>query len=456
MSGTPEPPVAANETIRVVHDATCTACGCMCDDLRLQVETSAGGAARIVAMEPACPLGEQWFLKLAPQGIASCLIDGMPVPWEQGCRRAAEILSRADAPLIFGLEQSTCETQRLAVAIADSLGGQIDPTTYRCRSNSHVAVQTVGLPTATLGEVATRGDLLLYWFADPLTTHPRHFDRIDRLDRRLPNGVLAPRREVIVVDAVKTATANRADCFLQVDRSAEFESLGVLRGLVAGVEQDSVRVEHATGLELSCWQDLATRLKRAAYGAIFHAPRQQISTDLHADDLQAEAQAVLELARDLNEHTRCVALGLGRPDNAVGAQQVLTWQTGFPAAVDFSLGYPRYLPGEASADKRLARGEADAALAIGCDPWLHLEKPASDAAGGCFDSIPLLAIDCQETETTRRAAVAFHVARYGIETGGSVYRSDGVPLPLRPALRSQYPTAEAVLQVIALHLQELC
>ncbi len=417
---------ANKETMRIVKNVTCTACGCTCDDLRLQVN----GPSEIVELEPACPLAEKWFLQPPSQQMVSCRIDGKPVPWEQGCRRAAEILSCAHAPLLFGLEHTTCEAQRLAVAIADRIGAAIDPTTDTCESASHRAIQIVGSPTATLGEVATRSDLVLYWFADPKTTHPRHLDRYVR-----PSD-----REVMVVDQSKSATADLADLFLQTDAHAGFEALGILRALVANVLLDAAQVQRSTGVELSRWQALAGQLRTAQYGAFFY-DSSLVST--------AEVEALLELARDLNQHTRCVALNLGRAGNAVGAQQVLTWQTGFPAAVDFSHGFPRYLPREASAASLLARDEVDAALAVGCDPWLHLAKPASD----CLDSIPLVAIDSRETETTRQATVAFHVARDGIESGGSVYRSDGVPLPLRPVLQSPHPTTEAVLQLIGQRIE---
>ncbi|MCS7313571.1 MAG: formylmethanofuran dehydrogenase subunit B, partial [Acidobacteria bacterium] len=39
-------------------------------------------------------------------------------------------------------------------------------------------------------------------------------------------------------------------------------------------------------------------------------------------------------------------------------------------------------------------------------------------------------------------------AATGISAGGTVYRMDEVPIPLRPALRSPYPTDEEVLRRI--------
>jgi formylmethanofuran dehydrogenase subunit D len=44
---------------------------------------------------------------------------------------------------------------------------------------------------------------------------------------------------------------------------------------------------------------------------------------------------------------------------------------------------------------------------------------------------------------------------YGINTGGTVYRTDDVPIPLRPAFESPYPGDEVVLKGLAKRIREL-
>jgi hypothetical protein len=46
-------------------------------------------------------------------------------------------------------------------------------------------------------------------------------------------------------------------------------------------------------------------------------------------------------------------------------------------------------------------------------------------------------------------------AAYGINTPGTVYRMDDVPIPLRPAFDSTYPSDEAVLKRIERRVWEL-
>ena len=43
-------------SLKIVQHATCTFCGCVCDDIELHAEND-----RIVKTKGACSLGESWF-----------------------------------------------------------------------------------------------------------------------------------------------------------------------------------------------------------------------------------------------------------------------------------------------------------------------------------------------------------------------------------------------------------
>ena len=65
---------AATETapgLRVVQDATCTFCGCVCDDMELTVEGD-----RITKAKNACVLGKAWFFNHHVEERPEALIDG--------------------------------------------------------------------------------------------------------------------------------------------------------------------------------------------------------------------------------------------------------------------------------------------------------------------------------------------------------------------------------------------
>jgi len=113
--------------------------------------------------------------------------------------------------------------------------------------------------------------------------------------------------------------------------------------------------------------------------------------------------------------------------NVTGANTVFTWQTGYPYAVDFSLGYPRYNPGETSVVDVLLRQESDAALIIASDPVANFPRKAVEH----LVKNPLIVIDPHMNATSQMADVVFPSAFVGIEADGTAYRMDHVPLPLK-------------------------
>ena len=143
-------------SLQVIKDATCTFCGCVCDDIDLSVKDN-----HIVEAKRACVLGKSWFLNHHVDERPSCLVEGQPASIEAGVDRAARILCEAKYPIIYGLSDTTCEAQKQAVAIADFVGANIDTTTSVCHGPSGIAFQGGGESTATLGEIRNRADLVI-------------------------------------------------------------------------------------------------------------------------------------------------------------------------------------------------------------------------------------------------------------------------------------------------------
>jgi formylmethanofuran dehydrogenase subunit B len=111
--------------LTVVKNATCTFCGCVCDDIELHADEE-----RIVETKRACILGEAWFKNHTAQRLfPDALIDGQPATVDDAVEAAAEFLYKAHMPLVYGLSNVTCETQREAVALAELVGGVIDSHT---------------------------------------------------------------------------------------------------------------------------------------------------------------------------------------------------------------------------------------------------------------------------------------------------------------------------------------
>jgi formylmethanofuran dehydrogenase subunit B len=395
-------------------NATCAGCGCACDDIEATI-----AEGRLARVTRTCVLGDAWFAERTAERPPVARIEGRAVAMDEAADAAATILRRARAPLVHGLGQTSCEAQRRAVAIAEAAGAVLDPAGG---SAAGLAYQAIGSSTATFGEIRDRAELVVAWRADPATTHPRLLGRL-RLESR----------PLVVVDDRRTATAEEADAFLELDAALDFEALWALRALVGRAPLDRDR---AGELPLDGLDELAERLIAARHVAL-----------LHGDGLgdEVDALALFELVRDLSRDRHAVALGLRREGNTRGAEDVLAWQTGFPAAVSFARGYPRANAGELSAAGLLERGDVDAALVVAADPLGHLPAAAADR----LRELPLVVVDARATATAGAARVAFATAADGVEVAGTVHRMDGVPVPLRAPLGADRPGVEDVLTAIA-------
>jgi formylmethanofuran dehydrogenase subunit B len=404
----------------------------VCDDLRVTVEGD-----RIVQTERACQLAEPWFREVDRHAPPVAEIESVPVEFDTALNRAAEILARSDAPLIYGLSRSSTPGQQSAVALADRLGATIDSTASRCHAPSIRAFQTVGESTCTLGEIRNRADLVIYWGSNPVASHPRHFERysLDPIGEFVPEGRAG--RFLVVVDVERTASANQADLFLQVDPDRDFEALWTLRLLVAG----GLPAPGAeTGAPLAQLEELASRMRACQCGVIFFGLGLTRSRLGHRN-----VEALLTLVRDLNDHTRFHARRMRIQGDVAGADSVLCWQTGYPFSVNLGPGYPRFNPGEFSANELLERGEVDACLLVGSEgvEWL------SPAARERLAELPVIALDYPHLTSRVPPTVRFTTAVYGVHAVGTAYRMDEVPLPLKAFLPTTYPTDAQVLNLLA-------
>ncbi|HEV3203096.1 MAG TPA: formylmethanofuran dehydrogenase subunit B [Gemmataceae bacterium] len=426
--------------LKIVANATCTFCGCVCDDMELTVEDH-----KITKAKNACVLGKAWFLNHHIEERPIAMIEGKPALFEEAIEKAAQILAQARYPIVYGLSDTTCEAQRVAVAIADRIGGCIDTTTSVCHGPSGMAFQGVGEVTCSLGEVKNRADLVIFWGSNPAESHPRHWTKYSTMPKGLfiPNG--RKDRTVVIVDVRRSKSAPAADIFLQIKPRKDFEALWLLRALVKGVKLDPCVAEE-TGIGLEEWQDLAERMKKCKFGMFFFGMGLSMTRGKHLN-----VEAALALARDLNDYTKFHIKPMRGHGNVTGADNVVTWQTGYPFGVSLHRGYPRFNPGEFTTADTLARGEADAALIVASDPLSNFSQPAREHLA----RIPYIALDPKETPTVRGATVAFTTATYGINTGGTVYRMDDVPIPLRPAFESPYPSDQKVLERIEKRIRQL-
>ena len=374
-----------SNTLRILSDIACTRCGCVCDDLTLEVSEDG-----IQSFAPDCAVARPWFESLRePLPDTPAEIHGQPVQLDEAMDFAAALIGTAQAPLF-------------------------------------------GESTSTLGEVRHRSDLIVYWASDPLVTHPRHMERIvNARGIGVPEGRAG--RHVVVIDTHETASSATADTFLRIDKGADFEVLWVLRALVKGVD---VKVTEVGGITVDALRQLADRMKSSHYGAIFFGVSLTESATGHAT-----VEALLRLVTDLNLFTRFIARRMRVPGDVTGADSVLCWQTGYPFSVSLSRGYPRFNPDEFSAGPMLERNEVDCVVLVGAERVNRFSQRAQDN----LRSLPVIVLDPPNANWGIRADVRFHTGIYGIHRRATAYRMDEIPVPLRKVIESPLPSDDEVL-----------
>ena len=402
-----------------VEQVTCLGCGCGCDDITVTVREG-----RIVDTSPPCPLGRAWF------GDGSVpwqvLRGGQPVAVEEALTEAAEMLvrSRGRVLVYVGVDLSS-QAQRSAIALADLLHATVDTATSETAAAGLLAGQRRGRATATLGEIRNRADVLLFWGVDPVLRYPRFHSRY----APEPTGVGIPEgragRFVIAVNIGADRAPPGADATITLEASEEIGALSLMRAAL----RDSRPAELPPPFKQAA--DLLPRLTGARYAVLVHdaEPTAEPRNPLRVEGLIALAQA-------LNGPTRAALCSLRAGGNRPGAESVLTWQTGYPMAVDYSRGYPRYEPGLRGLN-RLETGGFSAALVVGSPDF-------SAGTTSALARIDTIAIGPRATQASFNPRLAIDTGVAGIHDGGTGYRMDEVPLSLRPPLRGQRSTVEAL------------
>jgi len=446
----------------VVSNVVCPVCGCCCDDLEVIVENN-----KIIDAKNACALSAAKFSNYSAHRNTKPFIrkNGKLVEasLNEAVRKSAEILSKASYPLLYGWSCTSCEAIRAGLELAEEIGGVIDNTSTICHGPSVLAIQDVGLPAATLGQIRHRADLIIYWGSNPWSSHPRHIERYTALSegrfekgiwRRLTSrlsadsgkkkrsivarlvfkrgGLALPEKEptaqyffpsggrkFIVFDVRKTRSADMADYFVQIEQGKDYEVLQALRALIRDEELD---VEEVAGIPAETLEEIADLMINCRFGILFFG----LGLTMSRGKIR-NVEAAIKLTRDLNMRTKFLIMPMRGHFNVTGADTVFTWQTGYPYAVDFSHGYPRYNPGETSAVDILRRGDSDAALIVASDPVSNFPK---EAARNLVKK-PLIVIDPHMSLTALTADVVIPSTFVGIEDEGTAYRMDHVPLPLK-------------------------
>lgn len=364
----------------------CPGCSCLCDGL-----TVADGSK--IPLEAAnCSVGAEWFAARSepPATSQSCIAE------------VRDLLSNANSPLITGIENLTTEAQQAAVKVADRFYCGIDTGWSNAGRGSMESFQRYGKVTASLGEVSSRSDVVVLWFCDPVKTHPRFIERFVR-----SGG--GPKKQLIVIDETKTATAEVADEFICVDAA---DSIGFVQQLRLAIRADEQ-------------SDLAAQLVAAKYGSVFVG--KAAGTDA---DFDVVTDQWFQLVRSLNDHTRFVMGSLRNDRNGIGANNVLTSLCGFPNAVRFTKDGPIHNGLEFSTESVIRRRGCDLLIACDIGGFEPFESRLDAETIAWLKTIPVVVLS--DFAANRYQTATLHIAADtpGWTSAGDFVRGDDVPIPM--------------------------
>jgi formylmethanofuran dehydrogenase subunit B len=425
---------------RDVAHVTCLGCGCSCDDIHVLVRSG-----RIAEAVHACALGVEWFGDgVVPQRSIHA---GREVSVDAAIQAAGELLARANRPLVYLAPDISWETQREAVALADALRARLDSVTSATARESILAAQECGRASATLGEVRNRADVVVFWGVDPSIRYPRYASRY----APEPAGmhVLGGRRSRTVIavdiDGVPNGRGPEdADRRVRLTAADEVATLTALAALASG----RVTNARASMSQSPPWQlarELAPILVAARYAVIVADAEGDDAAGARRDP--ARASALVVLAQTLNGPTRGALSTLRAGGNRSGADAVFTWQTGYPIALDFGRGYPRYRPHDGTAGACLSRGDVDALAIVGAPASLTPDLRVT------MSGVASVVIGPRASESVfAERGIVIDTGVAGIHEDGTAVRMDDVALGLRsvlPGPRAAAPLVRALREASA-------
>jgi len=415
-----EPPVTDYD--RIVENCTCAFCGCNCDDLDYLVKGN-----HVVAVRHACRLGASKIMEDMDQRLMVPMIRGEDgeleeVDWDTALDKAAELIAGAVRPIFYGWSETSIETMHHGLELGELVGAVLDNQATICHGPSLQAVQNVGYPISTLGEVKNRADMCLYTGSNAMNSHPRHMARYSTF----PRGYFRPRgrfdRTVVTLDPKYSDTAKMSDIWVGFEQNGDYEFYNAIRAVLKGKK---LQKEFISGIPKEDVEELAEAMKNVQFGALFFGLGLT-----HTLSKQRNIDIAIQMVADLNSYTKWILMPMRGHFNVNGFNIFMAFETGFPYGVDFARGYQRYMNGETNTIDLLTRKECDVFMVIAADPGAHYPGGAVKHLA----EIPVIQVDIHWGPSTEIADVVLPGSFVGVEAAGTSYRMDGVPIWMKKAV----------------------
>lgn len=405
-------------------NATCPACGLLCDDVSLNFTPA-------LSLQNGCTKGIRFFESAFSTAAVSPMLAGKPASLESAINAAAQILSISRQPLFAGLATEV-QGMRSVMSLAKKTNATLDHMHSESTVNNTRTMQNSGWLITTLAEVKNRADVILAIGTEVSSTHPRFFEKLvwntDSLFEK-------PTPELIFLGAaeangkVNIAPDGKEPTIIPAAITQLPEVINALNTLLNGKK---LNAEMVAGIPTNTLMALIEKLKTAKYAVIVWS-----ASALKIPHAELVIQSIVQLISKLNEKSRAAGLPLNSGDGDSSVNNVSTWLSGYPTRSRFNNGIPEYDTYHFATQKQLA--SCDALL------WISTFNPHSIPD----TQAPVIVIGHPDTQFERMPDVFIPVGIPGVDHSGQMFRMDSsITLPLKKLRDTGLPSLSEVIDNI--------
>lgn len=403
-------------------NATCPACGLLCDDVTLSLTPE-------LSLQNGCTKGIHFFEDaFNTSASASPLLAGKSTNLETAINAAAEILANSKQALFAGLGTEV-QGMRNIMSLAKKTNATLDHIHSESTVSNTRTMQNSGWLTTTLAEVKNRADVILAIGTDITSTHPRFFEKLawntDSLfDKPTPELIFLGAPEASAKE--NAAPDGKEPTIIPAKITQLPEVINALNSLLNGKK---INVETVAGIPTNTLIALIEKLRTAKYAVIVWS-----ASALKIPHAELTIQSIVQLISKLNENSRAAGLPLNSGDGDSSVNNVSTWLSGYPTRSRFNNGIPVYDTYHFATAKQLAS----------CDAFLWVSTfnpyPAPNTQA------PVIVIGHPDTKFERMPDVFIPVGIPGVDHNGQMFRMDSsITLPLKKLRDTNLPGLSEVI-----------
>lgn len=403
-------------------NATCPACGLLCDDVTLSLSPE-------LSLQNGCTKGIRFFEDAFNTSVsASPLLAGKSTNLETAINAAAEILANSKQALFAGLGTEV-QGMRNIMSLAIKTNATLDHIHSDSTVSNTRTMQNSGWLTTTLAEIKNRADVILAVGTDITSTHPRFFEKLawntDSLfDKPTPELIFLGAPEASAKENI--APDGKEPIIIPAAISQLPEVINALNTLLNGKK---INAETVANIPTNTLIALIEKLKTAKYAVIVWS-----ASALKIPHAELTIQSIVQLINKLNENSRAAGLPLNSGDGDSSVNNVSTWLSGYPTRSRFNNGIPEYDTYHFATAKQLAS----------CDALLWVSTfnphPIPDTQA------PVIVIGHPDTKFERMPDVFIPVGIPGVDHNGQMFRMDSsITLPLKKLRDTNLPGLSEVI-----------